>query len=256
MQFDLGTKTITVDNAHATKPFGTIDTPAQGGTISGTSYVNFGWSLTPQTAMIPIDGSTITVVIDGVTSGHPTYNRFRSDIAALFPGYKNSNGAVGFLYINTTALANGVHTISWNVFDDLGRAEGLGSRYFTVQNSGGVAAPEDVIDESVTRKGVQVRHGLNRDRRPEPVAADSEGTYSVTMEEVGLIELHVGAASGNTLVEGEARALPTGSTLKGGIFYWQPGPGFWGEYTLRFVRSDGATIPVRVRIVPKRYPIE
>jgi hypothetical protein len=54
--------------------------------------------------MIPINGSTLTVVIDGVVSGHPTYNLFRSDIACVFPGYKNSNGAVGFLNINTTAL--------------------------------------------------------------------------------------------------------------------------------------------------------
>jgi hypothetical protein len=257
LQLDLGTKTITVDNAHATKPFGAIDTPTQGGTISGTNSVNFGWALTPQTGMIPMDGSTITVVIDGVLSGSPTYNQFRSDIATFFPGYKNSNGAVGFFYINTTALANGVHTISWNVFDDLGRGEGLGSRYFTVQNtSGGVAAPEDLIEELATRKAVQVRHGLNGNRRPETISEDSDGTYSVTMEEVGLIELHLGAASGNSLVQGEARALPTGSTLKGGVFYWQPGPGFLGEYTMRFARPDGTAIPVRVKIVPKRYPIQ
>jgi hypothetical protein len=31
------------------------------------------------------------VVIDGVISGHPTYNLFSSDIASVFPGYKNSN---------------------------------------------------------------------------------------------------------------------------------------------------------------------
>jgi hypothetical protein len=252
LQLDLGTKTITVDNTHATKPFGTIDTPAQGGTIAGAAYVNFGWALTPQPGIVPIDGSTIGVVIDGVGIGSPTYNRFRTDIATLFPGYANSGGAVGFFFLNTTTLANGVHTIAWGVSDSLGRVEGLGSRYFTVQNTGGgVQAPEDVIDESVTRKGVQVRHGLNRDRRPEPIAQDSDGTYSVTMEEVGLVELRLGAASGNLLMQGEARPLPIGSTLKGGVFYWQPGPGFLGEYTMRFVRRDGTTIPVRVKIVPK-----
>ncbi|HEX4594099.1 MAG TPA: hypothetical protein VH157_07480 [Bryobacteraceae bacterium] len=254
LQLDLGAKTITVDNTHASKPFGTIDTPAQGATISGTTFVNFGWALTPQTGMIPIDGSTLRVVIDGVLAGNPVYNQFRSDIASLFPNYQNSNGAVGFFYINTTALANGVHTIAWSAFDNMGRGDGLGSRYFTVQNTGGgVAAPEDLIDESVTRKGVQVRHGLNRSRPPEPVVKDSDGTYSVTMEEVGLIELQLGAASGNMLVEGEARRLPTGSTLKGGVFYWQPGPGFLGEYTLEFARPDGTTISVRVKIGPKRY---
>src|SRR5439155_13748122 len=32
----LGNKAITVDNQNGTKPFGTIDTPTQGGTVSGT----------------------------------------------------------------------------------------------------------------------------------------------------------------------------------------------------------------------------
>jgi hypothetical protein len=36
-QVDLGTRTITVDNAHAKKPYGTIDTPGQGSSISGSS---------------------------------------------------------------------------------------------------------------------------------------------------------------------------------------------------------------------------
>jgi hypothetical protein len=255
LQTDLGTKTIAVDNVHATKPFGTIDTPTQGGTISGADSVNFGWALTPQTGMIPFDGSTISVVIDGVPVGHPVYNQFRSDIASLFPGYKNSMGAVGFFHINTTTLANGVHTISWNVFDDLGRGEGLGSRYFNVLNTGGggAAAPEELIDESAAREGVRVRHLLELKRPPEPVAPEADGGYSVTMEEVGHIELHLGAVTGSMLVEGEAQTLPTGSTLKGGVFYWQPGPAFLGEYTMQFERSDGTSIPVRVNILPKRY---
>jgi hypothetical protein len=84
--------------------------------------------------MIPVDGSTITVVLDGVVVGRPTYGNLRADIASLFPGFKNSNGAIGFFHINTTTLANGVHTISWNVFDDQQRGEGLGSRYFNVFN--------------------------------------------------------------------------------------------------------------------------
>jgi hypothetical protein len=255
LQLDLGTKTITVDNAHATKPFGTIDTPTQGGTISGTDSVNFGWALTPQPGMIPNDGSTITVVIDGAPVGHPTYNQFRSDIASLFPGYKNSMGAVGFFHLNTTTLANGVHTISWNVFDDLGHGEGLGSRYFNVLNTGGsgAAAPEDLIDESVAKEGVRVRHILEVNGPPEPVTPDADGGYSVTMEEVGHLELHLGAITGNMVVQGEAQMLPTGSTLTSGVFYWQPGPGFVGDYTMQFERPDGTKIPVRVNIRPKRY---
>jgi len=85
------------------------------------------------------------------------------------------------------------------------------------------------------------------------VAADSDGEYSVMMEEVGHIELHTGAASGNMLVGRQTRAMPIGSTLKGGVFYWQPGPGFLGEYRMQFTRPDGTKIPVQVKIVPKYY---
>ncbi len=97
---------------------------------------------------------------------------------------------------------------------------------------------------------------LEVDGPPEPVTPDADGGYSVTMQEVGHIELHLGASTGNMLVEGEARALPTGSTLKDGIFYWQPGPGFLGEYRMQFERPDGTRMPVRVNIVPKRYSAE
>jgi hypothetical protein len=131
----LGTKTIVVDNKNATAPFGAIDTPAQGGTVSGTAYVNFGWALTPQPKSIPTNGSTIVVYIDGKPMGHPVYNNPRSDIETLFPGYVNTDGAVGYLKINTTTLTNGLHSISWGVTDSAGQKSGIGSRFFIVQNN-------------------------------------------------------------------------------------------------------------------------
>jgi hypothetical protein len=131
----LGSKTITVDNADAVKPFGDIDTPEPGGVASGTSYINWGWALTPWPNSIPVDGSTINVYVDGVNLGHPEeYNIYRADIAALFPGYKNSNGAVGYLTLDTTQWVNGVHTIMWTATDDDGNSDGIGSRYFTILN--------------------------------------------------------------------------------------------------------------------------
>ncbi|NIM15320.1 MAG: hypothetical protein GTO45_25365 [Candidatus Aminicenantes bacterium] len=132
----LGSKTITIDNANAVKPFGAIDTPTQGGTASGGNFINWGWVLTPQPNTIPIDGSSIDVIVDGVNIGHPTYNNYRADIAGLFPSYNNSNGAVGYFYLDTTAYANGVHTIQWTAEDNAGNSDGIGSRYFTIQNTG------------------------------------------------------------------------------------------------------------------------
>jgi hypothetical protein len=234
--FDLGTRSITVDNAHASKPFGTIDTPIQGGAVSGSAYVNFGWALTQNPNAIPVDGSTITVILDGVAVGHPTYNQFRSDIASLFPGLANSNGAVGFYYIDTTQLTNGLHTISWNVVDNAGRSDGIGSRYLTVTNTGAGNVP--AVDQPI---------------EPSHITADAAGVYSISIEELDRIELSVGATHGALLRNDERKPLPVGSTLKAGHFYWQPGPGFLGEYNLLFERADSTLVRVRVNIKPKSY---
>jgi hypothetical protein len=131
---EIGQKTVTVDNAHSPLPFGTLDTPGPGATISGSAYLNFGWALTPQPSAIPIDGSTIWVYIDDVPVGHPVYNNFRADIAGLFPNLGNSNGAVGYYVLDTTRLTNGLHSIAWVVADNAGHMGGLGSRNFLVQN--------------------------------------------------------------------------------------------------------------------------
>jgi uncharacterized repeat protein (TIGR01451 family) len=235
---DLGTRSITVDNAHASKPFGTIDTPGQGGTASGSSYVNFGWALTQNPYMIPTNGSTITAYLDGVPLGHPTYDNYRSDIATLFPGLANSNGAVGFFYIDTTALANGVHTISWSVTDNAGRSDGIGSRYFNVANTGGGNAPG--ADEPIDVAALAIA-GIE--------------AYSVSIVELERIELPVGANNGYLLVNGDRRPLPTGSTLRGGRFYWQPGPGFLGDYDLLFEQPGSRSFLVHVAVQPKSYKV-
>ena len=129
----LGAKSFQANNSASRKPFGTLDTPAQGGTASGAAYMVWGWAISPR-ATIPTNGSTITMYVDGVARGNPTYNVNRSDIAGMFPGYANSNGAIGYIPLDTTTLANGTHTISWVVTDNLGNTEGIGSRFFTVQN--------------------------------------------------------------------------------------------------------------------------
>ena len=73
------------------------------------------------------------------------------------------------------------------------------------------------------------------------------------MEEVGRIELPLGAIRGYQLIDGKRVPLPIGSSLKRGIFYWQPGPGFLGDYTLVFERADATETQAHVRIRPKTY---
>lgn len=134
-QTTLGSTRIECDNRNAVKPFGAIDTPAQGETISGKSFVIHGWALTPPPRRIPINGSTITVYIDNKPVGHPKYNIYRPDVAELFPGYANSQGAHGYYILNTSAWPDGVHSLSWTVRDDAGNEDGIGSRYFIIRNN-------------------------------------------------------------------------------------------------------------------------
>jgi hypothetical protein len=264
----IGVRTFTCNNALATKPFGAIDTPTQGGTASGANYVNFGWALTPMPKTIPTDGSTMNVFVDGVSLGHPTYNNFRSDIATLFPGYNNTNGAVGFRVIDTTALANGLHTIAWTVTDNQGSSQGIGSRYFTVSNSSGsmtAAASASSIDTAsiatlpIDRSPVQGRRGWDPDAPWRSFATSSSGRALVRAEEVSRVQLRVGPRGQGVRFDGYLQTadgvapLPVGSVLDAstGEFTWAPGVGFIGNYDLTFVRSvDGRAVDRRdVRVV-------
>ncbi|MCX6546022.1 MAG: hypothetical protein NTV05_16625 [Acidobacteria bacterium] len=131
----LGTKTIAVDNAHASKPFGSIDTPGYGETRSGT-FVNFGWALTPAgDASCRINNGDVWVTVDSLPAALVSYGDARSDIAAAFPGFLNSANASGAYYVNTTTLTNGRHQIGWLVYDSCGRGDGIGSRFFNVLNA-------------------------------------------------------------------------------------------------------------------------
>lgn len=129
----LGQRRITANNQGSGLPFGTIDTPVQGAVVSGV-VDNFGWVLARQPAMIPADGSTITVYVDNIAVGRPSYSHHRADIASSFPGYQNSGGAVGHFRLDTRDLADGVHTLAWVAVDSSGRAQGIGSRHITVEN--------------------------------------------------------------------------------------------------------------------------
>ena len=91
----------------------------------------------------------------------------------------------------------------------------------------------------------------------EPVVVPSGehiDTTDVEIEELGRIELKLGAMRGYLLVQGERRLLPVGSSIKHGVFYWQAGPGFLGEYQLVFERPGAPDLIVRVTIRPKRFP--
>ncbi|MDQ1354900.1 MAG: hypothetical protein QG657_5209 [Acidobacteriota bacterium] len=261
-QVTLGIKTITCDNAHTVKPFGAIDTPSQGGTVSGNRYSNVGWALTPQPSSIPKEGSTIDVYVDGVKLGHPIYNIYRSDIAALLPGYANSSGAGASFSLDTTAYDNGIHIIHWIALDNAGNSEGIGSRYFTIQNRGTIYStqqlkaghpPNDMNRLELSIPGalkqepgpIEIKIGFTADAGNQVILPDENKIFQVNLRQLERIEIHLDPGNKSTdsymgyLSVGEQRrSLPVGSTFdhREGIFYWQPGAGFLGDYTFLFLR--------------------
>ena len=330
----LGTKTVTCDNAHAVKPFGAIDTPIQGGVASGRNFVNFGWALTPYPNQIPINGSTMDVWIDGKIVGRPGYNEYREDIAELFPGYNNSNGAGGYFYFDTRAYENGVHTIAWTVTDNAGNTDGIGSRYFRVENMPSVYYGKSGESKELSKffqlsgllriteeeyfsnpNPVYFKKGFSEDSTVLGIKPNENGIFSIEIHELEPVEIYFGSneekqvlpkpdrnyetnnqyeteqrkrqhqtqtkitgtsfnsklktqnsklesapsnfITGYMVVGNELRALLIGSTLDKdrGIFFWQPGPGFVGNYRFRFVEiaQKGHSIlkEIMIKVVPK-----
>jgi len=131
----LGGKTITVANAASSKPFGAIDTPGQGQTVSGVIH-NFGWVIpvkAPEGGTIP--QQNVEVYIDGVFVGNPDGLNRRSDLDAAFgPQGFDTSQASRVLTLDTTKFSNGVHTIGWLVTDSKGNVDGVGSRFFKINN--------------------------------------------------------------------------------------------------------------------------
>ena len=254
----LGEKTIIIDNANAVKPFGAIDTPTQGGDAAGAEFINFGWTLAPKPNTIPKDGATIKVWVDGVPlEGNPEYNRYRKDVAELFPRYSNSDGAGGFYYLDTTIYTNGVHTISWSVTDDAGNTDGIGSRYFNVMNVNNPASASvsgfnygythrdwfSINHLPAAASPVYLKKGYLASSHQNSYYPDSDGIITIEIKEDERIEIQNISSRyhcGYMVVGNQLKPLPIGSFLDTGrgVFYWQPGVGFIGEYRLVFIEKS------------------
>lgn len=238
----LGTKTITVSNATATKPFGTIDTPAQGGTATGTVQ-NFGWALTPGPSC-SIANPNVQISIDSGTLTPVVYGDARSDVAAAFPGYTNAAAAGAHYTLDTTAFVDGVHTIGWVVTDSCGRADGIGSRFFTIANGTAQTTGMSASVSAAASPDPVRRWSLSRMEGPgEAVRAAATGERVIQIAEGERIALQLPGESTYT-----ANGLLIGSSFDAaaGKFYWQPAAGFLGKYDLEFTAG---TRTERVRAV-------
>jgi hypothetical protein len=260
---EIGSTSISINNALATKPFGTIDTPGQGALASGL-YANSGWVLSP-TPGVTIPAANVRVVVDGVFLPDVPNTAPRSDVTYTFPGMDTSAAGRG-LFIDTTAYADGLHTIAWVVTDSLGRSDGIGSRFFRIANGGlgslktaersaARAAPgvsTEVVDRApASMAPIQVRHGFDPQTTFETLQGSSEH-FAVDAKIFDRVEVKLPASSGVTYAGylralGELRPMPAGAAIdpSTGTFTWQPGAGYLGAYDFVFVATEKRGIASR-----------
>ena len=168
--------------------------------------------------------------------------------------YRNldaGRSAIGSFDIDTTSLSNGPHSIAWGVTDSAGRADGIGSRDFIVQNGSSLTddrATEVLQAAAIVNLGstadssgrptstadVWGRTGFDFDRPLELVAPAADGERRVTIPELGRLELSLGegVTAGYLEANGQLRPLPPGSQLDSatGAFTWGPLVGYLGPY--------------------------
>lgn len=128
----LGARATTSNNAGSTLPFGALDAPAPGATVSGVSTFA-GWVLAP----FPASVLSVGVFVDGQRIGAAQYGTARPDVAALFAGPTgppDANAAGLRFTMDTRQFANGLHTIALVALANDGSVTGLASRYFIVHN--------------------------------------------------------------------------------------------------------------------------
>jgi hypothetical protein len=284
---ELGSKTVTLDNDNSTVPFGAIDTPEQGGTVTAAVSANFGWAMTRRRnaagVNIPkcIERTRYRVFVDGVartlTTGvnwHP--NLVRADLTAAYPGLCDSANSLAAYYLDVTALGltNGTHTIGWDVYDDNGtpgntaddNVAGIGSRFFNILVGAADAPVEDRLRDRPARRGAasdltalpatesrELRARVGAVEAPVvAVDGDPAGRRAVNLPQGSRLAVDLGGAvtRGYLVVGDELRDLPIGSTLDAatGHFYWEPAVPFFGSFELVFV-SDAQGSAARTTVV-------
>ncbi|MCJ7514231.1 MAG: Ig-like domain-containing protein [Anaerolineales bacterium] len=120
---------VSLDFDDIMPPFGTIDAPSQGGTVSGVATLD-GW------AIDDLGVATIRFTVDGESHGAATYGGQREDVARDYPGLPGSPYFGFWLHLDTRTLPNGTHTLELVAEDTSGNTSQLrpGILSINVQN--------------------------------------------------------------------------------------------------------------------------
>ena len=126
----LGPRTVTIDNGRNQAPFGNLDFPlADQPTGSRGTIEVAGWALDDRRV------DHVDVLVDGLLERQAVLGIYRADVAAYYPDTMNALTSGFVIFLDSTRLTNGVHTVTVKAVDDQGQQGLLGNRRIQVFNN-------------------------------------------------------------------------------------------------------------------------
>jgi hypothetical protein len=123
---------------------------------------------------------------------------------------------------------------------------------------GGLPLCLNSIENTQIDYPIRIIRGYSNEDQPRLIYPDENGLINIKINELERVEIHLSEGirgftplsdgiisfthqwQGFQMIGSRLGLLPVGSKLdrKKGIFYWQPGPGFVGEYRFVFIKKD------------------
>jgi len=140
--FDIGNRTVIINNAINQLPLGNIDLPGGTGiTDASGAFPVTGWAL-------DVDGvDRVDVAIDDLNLQSAVYGANRPDVSNAFPDFPAALTSGFVANIDTTRVLEGIHTLTVRVTDRTGLSRVLGSRTIQIFNSTNNLRPFGFLDE-------------------------------------------------------------------------------------------------------------
>lgn len=140
--FELGRRTITIDNTLNQAPFGSVDIPGLDAIYNASgSFPVVGWA-------VDTDGiARVDVYIDNAIYQSAMYGDTRPDVGNTFPDFPAAMFSSYIANVDTTRIQDGVHLLEVRAVDRLGASRLIGRRQIQVFNDNTNLKPFGYLDE-------------------------------------------------------------------------------------------------------------
>ncbi len=140
--FELGRRTITIDNTLNQPPFGNLDIPDLAASYNASgSFPVVGWAA-------DTDGiGRVNILIDGGIVQSAMYGDSRPDVGNTFPDFPAALFSGFIANVDTTRIQDGVHLLEVVAIDRLGLTKLIGRRQVQIFNSETNLKPFGFLDE-------------------------------------------------------------------------------------------------------------